>query len=80
MAPKYFYHGILQGNYRKMTIIWSFSYNFLVKLLWSFSYNFLVKLLWSFSYNAIVKLSLYNMIYFKWSTPMDPSQSVIKGL
>ena len=28
-----FYHGILQRNYRKMTIIWSFSYNSFVKLL-----------------------------------------------
>ena len=31
VAPKYFYHGILQRNYRKMTIKWSFSYNFFVK-------------------------------------------------
>ena len=28
----YFYHGILQMNYRKMTIKWSFSYNFFVKI------------------------------------------------
>ena len=32
MAPKFFYHGILQRNYRKMTITWSFSYNSFVKL------------------------------------------------
>ena len=27
-----FYHGILQRNYRKMRILWSFSYNSYVKL------------------------------------------------
>ena len=30
VAPKYFNHGILQRNYRKMK--WSFSYNSFVKL------------------------------------------------
>ena len=29
----FFYHGILQRNFRKMTIVWSFSYNFLVKFI-----------------------------------------------
>ena len=29
---KYFYHGILQRNYGKMTMKWSFSYNYFVKL------------------------------------------------
>ena len=40
MAHKYFYQRILQRN-GKMTIEWSFSYNFFVKLvlLWSFPYN-----------------------------------------
>ena len=32
MAPKFFYHGILQSNYWKMTKKWSFSYNYNVKL------------------------------------------------
>ena len=31
-SPKFTYHGILQRNYRKMTIKWSFSYNSLVKM------------------------------------------------
>ena len=29
---KYFYHGILQNDYRKMTMKWSFSYNPFVTL------------------------------------------------
>ena len=56
---KYPHHGILQWNYRKMTISWSFSYNFFLKgtISWSFSYNFFVKgtISWSFSYNFFVK-------------------------
>ena len=32
MAPKLFLHGILQRNYLKMIIQWSFSYNLFVKL------------------------------------------------
>ena len=31
-TPKYFYHRILQSNYRKITISWSFPYNSFVKL------------------------------------------------
>ena len=31
-SSQFFYHGILQMNYRKMIIKWSFSYNILVKL------------------------------------------------
>ena len=30
-GSQFFYHGILQRNYRKMTIKWSFSYNSFVK-------------------------------------------------
>ena len=32
VAPKFLYDGILQRNYRKMTIQWSFSYNMFLKL------------------------------------------------
>ena len=32
VAPELLYHRILQRNYRKMTIAWSFSYNSFVKL------------------------------------------------
>ena len=32
IAMELFCHGILQRNYRKMTILWSFSYNSFVKL------------------------------------------------
>ena len=31
-GSQFFYHGILQKNYRKMTIKWSFSYNSFVEL------------------------------------------------
>ena len=32
ITPIYFYNGIFQRDYRKMTIKWSFSYNFIVTL------------------------------------------------
>ena len=43
VALKYFYNGILQRNYRKMTIEWSFSYNSFVKL---FLYNLIQGAQW----------------------------------
>ena len=44
--------------YMKMTILWSFSYNFFLKgtILWSLSYNFFLKgtILWSLSNNLFL--------------------------
>ena len=57
---------ILQRNYRKMTILRSFSYNSFVKLSLynTVHYNLVHSILWSFSYNSFVKLSLYNTVHY----------------
>ena len=55
-------HTILQRNYRKVTILWSFSCNSFVKfILWSFScYSFVKFILWSFSCYSFVKFILWS--------------------
>ena len=64
------YKGILlQRNYRKMTISWSFSYNSFVKLKWSFSYNSFVKLKWSFFLQLLCKIEMVILLIFLCKTP-----------
>ena len=61
---------ILQRNYRKMTILWSFSYNFFVKFIfWSFPIisflNSMVKKIGSHNMTMLNQNMGYNKVCYK---------------